>query len=134
MSVDSTAPSGMKRMRWIFLALILFIGLPWAGCRMLYNWGHDGYRDGYVAKLSYQGHFYHSWEGDLLQQGGDPRTGPSNMWAFTITDAVVAKQAEAVDITMPVRLYYKKYARRPGYEGETNYRVYKIERRKPSPQ
>lgn len=112
----------------IVFALILLPLLGFGGCygysQMVYSRGH---RDGYIYKFSTKGMFG-TWEGELSMPGaGGRRNDIGNVWQFTVTDPEIIKKIDTLDASQFVRVHYKEYYWRPWWEGETNYRAYKVE-------
>jgi len=101
----------------------------------------EGYRDGYIQTFSHKGHYFNSvwtWEGELAlpsfggrheQKGGQSSGG---VWAFTVDKPSLVAELEAVDAADLVRLHYIELRWSWPWEGDTNYRLTKVEvRRKP---
>jgi hypothetical protein len=86
----------------------------------------QGYRDGSVQKFSVKGLIRKSWEGDMAL-AGSARSSQAlgNVWHFTVSDPQVIKDIEKIPAGHPVRLHYIEWWWT--FNGETNYRVTKVE-------
>jgi hypothetical protein len=93
----------------------------------------EGYRDGFVQKLSHKGRFKQTWEGELAMPGfGGSQEGKAgqqsgNIWSFTVEDPEVVKQLESINAAQFVRLHYVEYHYTAPWDGDTSYRVTRVE-------
>ena len=110
-----------------FILMLLVVG----------QWIHvsDGYRDGIVQKFSHRGIAVKTWEGDLALEGMKIRgtkdgMSVGNVWAFTVDD----QSKDVVDLLQSlkpnerVRVHYKQQLTTLPWNGESRYRVIRVER------
>lgn len=122
----------MKRKILTVLGLLVVIGLL-VGSYFVFGNYSDGYRTGYVMKISKKGVVFKTWEGQLnvgnMQMITPNAAGtPSNIWDFSVENADVIKEIEtAVDHGKLVKLYYHEKYYQFSWKGDSKYFVYQVE-------
>lgn len=125
--MDDDAKHGCLGMGCILLIVMLIFvvgaltgGIPYS----------EGFRQGYIQKISKKGIFWVTTEGELALEGFRVKNkGTSNTFEFTVPDYEIAAELEALSSKDEVRLYYIEYMFSPPWKGESAYRVYKWEKR-----
>ena len=88
----------------------------------------EGFRDGFVQKVSHKGICWTTNEGEMAQECvRGSGAGVSNVWAFSCPDNDVFKQIEALNAKDFVRLHYKEKMWQWWWVGDTHYRIVKVE-------
>ena len=115
------------------ILLLPFVAvLAWAG---QYIHVSDGHRDGVVQKFSHRGILVQTWEGELALEGAKFRMSKAggsggNTWAFTV-DGDNQAAISTIDALKPnerVRIHYRQSLTTLPWNGETRYRVARVER------
>lgn len=107
-----------------FLLLCLCFAGCYAGSKFQVS---DGYRDVTVRKVSHTGIINKTWEVDTLDAVQlQPQT-----FQFTVDDPAVLDQLRALPPTKRVRLHYTRSLTAWQPNGETPYRITRIEELKP---
>jgi hypothetical protein len=119
--------------RKILIYLLLAVVLLFTGYMLfLYHADYsNGFRAGYVSKLSRKGVVFKTWEGQLitgaiLKQGSDL----NNTWDFSILDKnadLLPKIEEAIAHNKMVKLFYSEKYKVLRWRGDTPYFVEKVE-------
>ena len=114
----------------------IVLGGLFKGCAFIMGGPHwqtsDGFRDGWLQKLSHKGAFVKSWEGELALPGyggshkDKPGQSGGGAWAFTVDDHEIVEQLQALPPNAYVRLHYVEYVFN-GW-GDTGYRVTRVQR------
>lgn len=114
------------------LALSVLCGGCVGGCALVSDLTYsEGYRDGYVRKLSHKGFVWQTWEGTMLIpriKAGDKGMQMGEDWYFTAESESVAKEIEGVAADELVRLHYRQTWATVPWRGSTTYRVKKVEK------
>ncbi len=111
-----------RRSTFAFLHLVFLITLvvSLSGCGGCGRGYSEGDRMGVVTKLSYKGHWWKSWEGELNIGGNSGGSVPTT-WKFTVVDAKVVPLVQAAAASgKPVMLHYIEWTESP-VEMDTNY-------------
>lgn len=117
-----------RRRRWnVFWSVVLaaaafFVIVQCGGC-LLHNAYSEGYRDGHVFKFSRKGTLFKTWEGEMATVG----VPGANVWEFSVTDDEVARQVGELTDSDHVRLHYEEVRLHFAWQGETTYRVVRVE-------
>ena len=116
----------------VFAILGILIALVMGSCSCVSYGTSDGYRDGFIQKVCKKnGYTTSSWEMEVALPGGSMIQGKfgqngGNVWECSLPDnGAVLKQAQEVDVTQLVRIYYHEY--RYNWPHWTNYTATKIE-------
>ncbi len=117
-----------KRLIIFFLSIIvLFIAFVFI-CGMSYS---NGARTGVVIKASHKGFLFKTYEGELNLGGiseGDGTIMPNRIWKFTIPRNDTTVYGKIIRSQgKHVRLYYDEVLKNFFWQGETDYRVSKVE-------
>ena len=120
-------------------AIILAVALG-AACAHASDCYSEGVRVGTVQKFSIKGFVTKSWEGELVMEGVKLKAGAEggtrggNVWAFSVSDAAVAKIIDnAVMSGGVVALRYCQNTPlnpRKGFDAQTSYRITQAVERK----
>ncbi len=117
-----------KRLIIFFLSIIiLFITFVFI-CGISYS---NGARTGVVIKASHKGYLFKTYEGELNLGGiseGDGTIMPNRIWKFSVPRHDTAVYNEIIRSQgKHVRLYYDEVLKNFFWQGETAYRVSKVE-------
>jgi hypothetical protein len=127
---NQATPSGLpvrkkrkgKKYLYFFIFLLLLVGLFWFLFLRPYS---EGFRDGYVTKLSKKGVMFKTWEGELIRNQFSAGTS-KDIFQFSVADDAVAQKLNTMDQRKYVKLHYKQYFFQIFYRGDTKYFVDQI--------
>ncbi len=124
------------KLRWAVISLLVLAVIGIGVWKYAFGPVSEGYRDGYVYKISQRGRLNKTYEGELALPGysreAKPGQSGGSVWAFTLDDEKMAEEMQKVTGETLVRVYYREYSWHLPWQGDTNYRVYKFERVDPS--
>lgn len=114
------------------LLILAILAIPIAG---QYIHVADGFRDGQIQRFSSRGIMVKTWEGELALEGmrirvdGGGGASGGNAWGFTVDDSradIVAK-IQNLSPSQRVRVHYKQQLTSLPWNGESKYRVERVE-------
>ena len=132
MGNSSSANEGVIGCIVFCIALVIFAVVMAVGPSVNVS---DGQRDGVVQKFSSRGVVFKTWEGELAQQGGkfrvrDGNGSGGNVMRFSVNDTEtgVIEAIKNLGADEVVRLHYRQQLASWPWQGETRYRIVRVER------
>jgi hypothetical protein len=93
----------------------------------LYDGYSEGYREGFVTKISHKGLIWKTWEGQM-QVGVGELAALQEPFKFSMRDTEVIKLVQSLAGDQRVKLHYTEWLIMPFKIGDSGYEIVKVEK------